>query len=54
MFSIFFTMKPIVDILEHCNNGIGLFTLEVREKFNLKFFLEFSAIFLHPTPIKES
>ena len=50
----FFTMKPIVDILERCNNGIGLFTLEVRDKFILQLFFEFSAIFLHPTPIKES
>ena len=54
MFSFFFTMKPIVDILERCNNRIGLFTLEVRDKFILKLFFEFSAIFLHPTPIKGS
>ena len=50
----FYTMKPIVDVLERCNNGVGLFTLVVRNKFILKLFFEFSAIFLHPTPIKET
>ena len=52
MFDVFnfYTMKPIVDILERCNNGVGLFTLVVRDKFILELFFEFSAIFLHPTP----
>lgn len=45
-------MKPVVDILERCNNGVGLFTLVVRDKFILKLFFEFSAIFLHPTSIR--
>ena len=48
----FYSMKPIVDILERCNNGVGLFTLVVRDKFILKVFFEFCAIFLHPTSIK--
>ena len=49
----FYTMKPIVDILESRNNGVGLFTLVVREKFILKLFFEFFAIFLHPTSIND-
>ena len=46
-------MFSIVDILERCNNGVGLFPLVVRDKFILKLFFEFSAIFLHPTSIKD-
>ena len=46
----FFTMKPTVDILERCNNGIGLFTLEVRDKFILKLFLNFLLSFFIRLP----
>ena len=49
----FYAMKPIVDVLESCKNGVGLFTLVVRDKFILKLFFEFSTIFLHPSSIKD-